>query len=186
MHFHSLTTWGHSFTTLTLTPHYCHYLPSNYISHHPLHWPHAAGTNLTLPWLHCWSHNHTHYISLGLPLRWCQVLFSLASLQSVLSYLVRFPVFWFLPVAPGLFSLPCPVWTLFAARLDYCSFSWILSLPIPLDIVCWSSTHTCSTDCSVFCPCHTCLLFTDPAWTWPCIIIKLCKWIRLPHVSSTP
>ncbi len=25
MHFHSLTTWGHSFTTLTLTPHYCHY-----------------------------------------------------------------------------------------------------------------------------------------------------------------
>ncbi len=37
MQFRSLTTRGHSFTTLTLTPHYCCHSPSNCISHHPLH-----------------------------------------------------------------------------------------------------------------------------------------------------
>ncbi len=37
MHCRSLTTRGHSFTTLTLTPHYCCHSPSNCISHHPLH-----------------------------------------------------------------------------------------------------------------------------------------------------
>ncbi len=37
MQFRSLTTRGHLFTTLTLTPHYCCHSPSNCISHHPLH-----------------------------------------------------------------------------------------------------------------------------------------------------
>ncbi len=46
------------------------------ISHHPLHWQHTAVTNLTLLWLHSWSHNHTRFISLGLPLCDRRVLFS--------------------------------------------------------------------------------------------------------------
>ncbi len=77
MQFRSLTTRGHSFTTLTLTPHYCCHSPSNCISHHPLHWhscSHWSRSHLrTLT--QSLSPNHTRFISLGLPLSLGRVLY---------------------------------------------------------------------------------------------------------------
>ncbi len=121
MNFCSLTTRGHSPITLTFTPHRQLQITQR------LHFPsstaptqlfalimHTPENNLTLPWLHHWSHNHTLY-SLGLPLALCRVLFSLATLPSVLSYLVRFPVFWFLPVLLD-YSLCLALWILYVDR----------------------------------------------------------------------
>ncbi len=57
----------------------------NYISHHPLHWHSCSHwSRLHLRTIsQSPSPNHTHYISSGLPLALCRVLFSLAALQSV-------------------------------------------------------------------------------------------------------
>ncbi len=56
----------------------------------------------------------------------------------------------------------------------------LFTLPL-LDIVRRSSTHACPKDYSVSCPCHTCLLFIDPA----CIMTMF--WNKAlhmdPHVS---
>ncbi len=76
---------------------------------------HADCTNHTAD-----SHN-TPYLTHGLP----------PVIVIVLPCLACFLVFWFLPVFPGL--TPClPVQTLFAPRLDYCSCTWVLSLPCPV------------------------------------------------------
>ncbi len=92
-----------------------------------------------------------------------------------------FLLFWFLPVFPG-FTLSLALWTLFAPHLDYCCLPGLSLFALPLlDIVRRSSTHACPKDYSVSCPCHTCLLFIDPA----CIMTMF--WNKAlhmdPHVS---
>ncbi len=82
---------------------------------------------------------------------------------------------------PG-FTLSLALWTLFAPHLDYCCLPGLSLFALPLlDIVCRSSTHACPKDYSVSCPCHTCLLFIDPA----CIMTMF--WNKAlhmdPHVS---
>ncbi len=85
------------------------------------------------------------------------------------------------PCFPG-FTLSLALWTLFDFRLDYCCLPGLSLFALPLlDIVCRSSTHASPKDYSVSCPCHTCLLFIDPA----CIITMF--WNKAsqmdPHVS---
>ncbi len=82
---------------------------------------------------------------------------------------------------PG-FTLSLALWTLFAPHLDYCCLPGLSLFALPLlDIVRRSSTHACPKDYSVSCPCHTCLLFIDPA----CIMTMF--WNKAlhmdPHVS---
>ncbi len=90
---------------------------------------------------------------------------------------------WLLPVFPGFTSWIClALWTLFAPHLDYCCLPGLSLFALPLlDIVRRSSTHACPKDNSVSCPCHTCLLFIDPA----CIMTMF--WNKAlhmdPHVS---
>ncbi len=82
---------------------------------------------------------------------------------------------------PGL-TLSLVLWTLFAPRLDYCCLPGLSLFALPLlDIVRRSSTHACPKDYSVSCPCHTCLLFIDPA----CIMTMFWnKTLHMdPHVS---
>ncbi len=98
-------------------------------------------------------------------------MFALATLQSFPCFLVDFLCL--IPVrAPGLFSLLCPVWTLFPARLDYCSFSWIISLPSPLDLYAdrWP-TLLFGLLCVLPLPCLSTVHW--PCLFWPCFIIKL-------------
>ncbi len=82
---------------------------------------------------------------------------------------------------PG-FTLSLALWTLFAPHLDYCCLPGLSLFALPLlDIVRRSSTHACPKDYPVSCPCHTCLLFIDPA----CIMTMF--WNKAlhmdPHVS---
>ncbi len=82
---------------------------------------------------------------------------------------------------PG-FTLSLALWTLFAPHLDYCCLPGLSLFALPLlDIVRRSSTHACPKDYSVSCPCHTCLLFIDPAY------IMTMFWNKAlhmdPHVS---
>ncbi len=82
---------------------------------------------------------------------------------------------------PG-FTLSLALWTMFAPHLDYCCLPGLSLFALPLlDIVRRSSTHACPKDYSVSCPCHTCLLFIDPA----CIMTMF--WNKAlhmdPHVS---
>ncbi len=185
MNFHSLTTRGHPLTTWTLALHYCCTSPSDYNSHHPLHWRHTAVTNLTLLWLHSWSHNHTRFISLGLLLCHCRVLYSVYNLVViVLPCLVCFLVFWFLPVFPGL-TLCLALRTLFAPRLDYCSCTWIISLPCPVGYCSLIADLRLPWDYSLSCLIYIRLLLFDPA----CDLIllnKACTWIRTSHVLFAP
>ncbi len=96
--------------------------------------------HLTITITQSHTHTHTHYLSSGLSPTHRRVLFSQSTLQSVFPvFLVCFPVFWF------------------------CSCSWIILLPSPLDLVCRSPTHACLRITLVSCPCHTCLLLPDPA-----------------------
>ncbi len=79
-------------------------------------------------------------------------------------------------------GFPLALWTLFAPHLDYCCLPGLSLFALPLlDIVRRSSTHACPKDYSVSCPCHTCLLFIDPA----CIMTMF--WNKAlhmdPHVS---
>ncbi len=74
-----------------------------------------------------------------------------------------FLCFDYCPCFPG-FTLSLALWTLFASRLDYCCLPGLSLFALPLlDIVCQSSTHASPKDYAVSCPCHTCLLFIDPA-----------------------
>ncbi len=88
------------------------------------------------------------------------------------------------PCFPG-FTLSLALWTLFASRLDYCCVPGLSLFALPLlDTVRRSSTHACPKDYSVSCPCHTCLLFIDPA------CIKTMFWNKAsqmdPHVLFAP
>ncbi len=87
------------------------------------------------------SHTHTHTL-----LKLWTFSHSLPSIVSLSAY-KAFPQFTLfdscVPIparVPGLFSLPCP-----------------------LDIVRRSPTHACPWIILVSCPCHTCLLLSDPA-----------------------
>ncbi len=79
MHFRSFTTRGHSLTTLTLALHELLHTITKYNSHHPLaltshswlHWSRSHLRTLT----QSLSPNHTRFISLGLPLALCRVLY---------------------------------------------------------------------------------------------------------------
>ncbi len=133
--FRPIATRGHSSITLTFTPQRLLYMTLDCNSHHPLHWRH---THSCLHWsrshLRIISQSHTLY-SLGLPLGGGRVLFSdcySTERSQLLVCLVSFSRVWFLPVFSG-FTLSLALWTLFASRLDYCSYTWIFSLPSP----CW-------------------------------------------------
>ncbi len=79
LHFRSFTTRGHSLTTLTLALHELLHTVTKYNSHHPLalmshswlHWSRSHLRTLT----QSLSPNHTRFISLGLPLALCRVLY---------------------------------------------------------------------------------------------------------------
>ncbi len=144
MNFPSFTTRGHSPSTWTFTQ-----LQITLRLHFPSFTaPTQLFTIITLAPVHHLSitiiqshtHTHTHYINSGLSLTLCRVLFSLATIEAFSLYSL-FDSCVLIPArVPGLFSLPSP-----------------------LDIVRRSPTHACPWIILVSCPCHTCLLLSDPA-----------------------
>ncbi len=143
MHFRSFTTRGHSLTTLTLALHELLHTISKYNSHHPLaltshswlHWSRSHLRTIT----QSLSPNHTRFISLGLPLALCRVLYAhIATLADsyltepsqyhslallVVPCLISARVSWINPLLYRSDSV-CPC-------LDYCLCTWIISLPCP-------------------------------------------------------
>ncbi len=131
--FRPIATRGHSLTTWTLALHYCWMSPKTTFP--IIHCTDVTHTAVRTDHAHTWesSHNYTAYLNLGLPLALCWVLFSIATLQSipicqfallVFPCLIPARVFWIYPYSLAL-------WTLFASRLDYCSYTWTISLPSP-------------------------------------------------------
>ncbi len=109
-------------------------------------------------------------------------LLAIATLRSPVSSpsLAYFLVFWFLPVFPGL-TLCLPIRTLFAPLSDYCSYTWIISLPCPVGY--------CSpiVDPRLL-PEYSCVLPSTYLSTdvWPCLYLTM-FWNKAlhmdPHVS---
>ncbi len=149
MNFSSFTSRGHSPITWTFTPHSqsqitqgLHFPSSTALTQLSALITHTPETNLTITITqsHTHTHTHTHYINSGLSHTHCWVLFSLATVNA-------FPS---LPSLNSCVLIPARVLGLF-------------SLSSPLDIVCRSPTHACPWIILVSCPCHTCLLLSDPA-----------------------
>ncbi len=131
--FRPIATRGHSLTTWTLALHYCWISPKTTFP--IIHCTDVTHTAVRTDHAHTWesSHNYTAYLNLGLPLALCWVLFSYSysTEHSYLSVcLVSFPVFDSCPVF-WIYPYSLALWTLFASRLDYCSYTWTISLPSP-------------------------------------------------------
>ncbi len=75
------------------------------------------------------------------------------------------------------------LWTLFVPRLDYCSYTWIISLPSPCWMLFADRRPTLALG-PLFClalyiPVCQCLTH---ACFRPLMLIKPCKWIPMTHV----
>ncbi len=118
--------------------------------------------------------------------KYCLAIATLQSVPSCQFASLVFPcliparVFWIYPYSLAL-------WTLFASRLDYCSYTWIISLPSPCWILFADRRPTLALGLlfclALYIPVCQCLTH---AFFRPLMLIKPCRWIRSSHVSSFP